>query len=438
MTTATATSKDQLVEILSARGPDWHAPHRRSAWEKYQAFPFPVGREEEWRYTDLSLLRVNQFGTLHPDEADQTAELPPHAEKLLHPDNTPAAGTAAEVNGTPATFELTDEARKEGVIYKPLDVALSEHPDLIEGRLGSLVGAEDVFTAWSLALHRGGMFLYVPKGVEISAPVQALHWQTVDGVAIHPRTLVVVEPGAKLVFNDIYSSDPLSQPTFAGPVVEMFIGEGARVGWITWQDWGEGVRHLAHLKARLEKDALLDTLVVTMGADFSRTSKQCVLAGEGAQSVMLGLYLPHAEQKFEHWTLQDHTAPKTRSDLLYKGALADAAHSVYYGTIRIRHGAPQSDAYQANRNLALSPQARADTNPQLEIETNDVRCTHGATVGRIDDEQVFYLTSRGISRKDAERLIVYGFINDVLERAAWSGLTDRLGEAVQRKVEAHL
>jgi len=436
MATATAT-KEELVEILAERGPAWHGAQRRDAWGKYEAFPFPVGREEEWRYTDLSLLRMNQFGTLYPNEGG-AAELPPHGERLRHPDGVPAAASAAQVDGIPTSVELSDAARDAGVIYVPLDRALSEHGDLIEGRLGTLVGAEDVFTSWSLALHRGGMFLHVPEGVEVEAPVQSLQWLTAAGSALHPRTLVVVERGAKLVFNDIYSSDALERPTYAGPVVEMFVGDGARVGWITWQDWGEGVRHLAHLEARLGKDAVLDTLVVTMGADFSRTTKRCVLAGEGAESVMLGLYLPHAEQSFEHWTLQDHAAPRTKSDLLYKGALADASRSVYYGTIRIRHDAPRSDAYQANRNLTLSPNARADTNPQLEIETNDVRCTHGATVGRIDEEQVFYLTSRGISKKDAERLIVYGFINDVLERASWSGITERLGQAVRRKVEAHL
>ena len=152
---------------------------------------------------------------------------------------------------------------------------------------------------------------------------------------------------------------PLVAPTLAAPVTEMFIGKGAEVGWVTWQDWGPGVRHVANVRAQLDRDALLNTLVVTLGGDYSRTWKECTLAGENAQSYMYGLYFSHGEQRFEHWTMQDHVAPHCTSDLLYKGALTDRSQALYYGTIHIRPDAHHSDAYQANRNLALSANARA-------------------------------------------------------------------------------
>jgi Fe-S cluster assembly protein SufD len=288
-----------------------------------------------------------------------------------------------------------------------------------------------------MAAHRGGTFLYVPKDVELAEPFQALHWITAGaaGQSVIPRTVVIIEDGAKVVFNDLYASDALSSSTLALPATEMFIGAGAQVGWVTWQDWGRGVRHLANVRAQLDRDALLNTLVVTLGGDFSRTWKECTLAGEGAQSFMYGLYFSHGDQRFEHYTKQDHVAPHTTSDLLYKGALADTSQGLYYGTIHIRPHAFKSNAYQANRNLALSPHARALPNPQLEIENNDVRCTHGATVGQIDADHLFYLQSRGIPRDEARRLVVFGFFNQVLDKVTWSGMHDRLAEAIRQKME---
>jgi Fe-S cluster assembly protein SufD len=335
------------------------------------------------------------------------------------------------------SLELSQAARDAGVVLTDLETAVREHADLLRPRLGSLVGANDPHTALSLAAHRGGTFLYVPKDVELVSPFQALHWLTphAAGSAVLPRTVVIVEDGAKVVFNDVYDSEAMSQPTLAAPVSEMFIGRGAKVGWVTWQDWGPGIKHVANVRAQLDRDALLNTLLVTLGADFSRTWKECTLAGEGSESYMYGLYFSHGDQRFEHWTLQDHVAPHTTSDLLYKGALTDTSQALYYGTIHIRPKASKSNAYQANRNLALSPKARALPNPQLEIENNDVRCTHGATVGQIDADHLFYLQSRGISRDEARRLIVFGFFNQVLDKVEWSGMHERLADAIRAKME---
>ncbi len=427
-----STLAQASIEDFCAASPDWLADLRREAWKAYGELPYPEGREETWRFTDVKALHPDNFRLIPPDaRADAAPRL-----GSLELSGVESAGRIVHVEGSMVSLELSDEAKSKGVVLCDLETAVRDHADLLRPRLGSLVPATDPHTALSLAAHRGGTFLYVPKGVELASPFQALHWlsSAASGALVMPRTVVIIEDGANVVFNDVYDSDPLSDPTLAAPVVEMFIGRNARVGWVTWQDWGTGVKHLAHVRAQLDRDALLNTLVVTLGGDFSRTWKECTLAGEGAESYMYGLYFSHGSQRFEHWTLQDHVAGHTTSDLLYKGALSDESQALYYGTIHIRPNAAKSNAYQANRNLALSDRARAMPNPQLEIENNDVRCTHGATVGKISDEHLFYLRSRGIPEEEAKRLIVFGFFNQVLDQVTWSGMHERLAEAIRAKM----
>jgi len=435
--TTTKTAFDDVVQELCEASPDWLADLRREAWTRYGELPYPQGREEFWRFTDLKSLHPENF-TLPSVGADVAiSETPTPAAAALELTGVESAGRIVHADGSTLSIEIGAKARDAGVILCDLDTATREHADLLRPRLGSLVPPDDPFRAFSLAAHRGGTFLYVPAGVELAEPFQALHWITAGaaGQAVLPRTVVIVSDGAKVVFNDLYTSGAIADPTLAVPATEMYIGAAAQVGWVTWQDWGPGIRHLAHVRAQLDRDALLNTLVVTLGGDFSRTWKECTLAGEHAQSFMYGLYFPHGDQRFEHWTVQDHASPHTTSDLLYKGALADTSQALYYGTIRIRPNAYRSDAYQANRNLVLSPHARALPNPQLEIENNDVRCTHGATVGQVDAEQLFYLQSRGIPLDEARRLVVFGFFNQVLDKVTWSGMHDRLAEAIRTKME---
>lgn len=424
MPTVTAPLED-YVESLAAQDPTWLAAMRREAFKNFLQMELPHRKDEKWRFTNLSLLNPEQFV---PPSASE-GQVPSRALPLQ------TAGRSVHVDSSHQECSLSDEARRAGVIYVPFEQAAADHSELLRPRLATLVAPDDIFKAWSLAAASGGMFLYVPRDVVLSEPIQALHWASQSGTAQHPRTVVVVEDGARVIFNDLYLSDDLGAPTLASPAVELFAGPGSHVGWLTWQDWGRGMRHLAHVKAHLDADASLDTLLVTLGGDYSRTWKECVLAGEGSRSIMLGLYFPHEDQMFEHWTVQDHAQPHTTSDLLYKGALTGHSNSVYYGTIRVRPGALKTDAYQANRNLTLSPKARALTNPQLEIENNDVRCTHGATVGQIDEDHLFYIQSRGVPRAEAERLVVFGFFNEVLGRVAWSGMQDVLAETIRNKMQ---
>lgn len=434
---ANSTVTARAIEVAAEHSPGWLADLRRYAWECAETLEAPRRSDEYWRYTDLDLLNPEQYRRLEHDSSEVALErLPSRASSALELSGTESGGKLVHADGALFSAELSQEAREKGVIFTDLETAIAKHEELIRPRLGMLVGATDLFTARNLALHRGGTFLYVPDGVQLNAPLQSLHWLTEQGALIQPRTVVVVGRGAKVVFNDIYTSSPIEQASLVNPVTELYAAEDSTVGWVTWQDWGEGVRHLSTVKATLAANAKLNTMLVTLGGDFSRTWKECEMAGQGAQSVMLGLYFAHRKQHFEHWTVQDHLAEHTRSDLLYKGALDGHARSVYYGTIKVRPRARHTDAYQANRNLALSRTAKADTNPQLEIENNDVRCTHGATVGQVDEEQLYYLMSRGIPRDEAGRLLVFGFFNEVLGRAQWSGMHELLAESILRKLEA--
>jgi Fe-S cluster assembly protein SufD len=424
------------LERKTEAGPAWLDDLRSSAWEKYRSAEFPTGHEELWRYTDLSFLDLDQY-RITTEDIQEPVDLPERAKAALKLKGAESSGEVVHMDRRIISKSLSDEAKRQGVIFTDLGSAIKEHESLVRSNLAGLIGASDLFTSRNLALHQGGTFLYVPEDVKLEAPLNALFWlNNAEGTAIYPRILAVVERGAKVIFNDIYASGPLEKPALVNPVTEVYIGPEAEVGWMTWQDWGPGVRHLAQAKARLAENAKLDTLQVTLGADYSRTWKECLLTGQGAESIMLGLYFPKGDQKFEHWTLQDHAAPKTKSDLLYKGALDDTSRAVYYGTIKVRKDARGADAYQANRNLTLSPRARADTNPQLEIENNDVRCTHGATVGRVNEEQLFYLMSRGLERGEAERLLISGFFNEVLARVKWPGMNKLLVEAVLDRLEA--
>jgi Fe-S cluster assembly protein SufD len=256
----------------------------------------------------------------------------------------------------------------------------------------------------------------VPDGVVINEPIVALHTSHPGGSALLPHTLIVAGRGARFHYLDEYVSEGDEEPAYRTGSAEIFVGEGAEVAYVSLQKWGRNAWHFGDQRARLEKDSKLKLFNVTLGARFSKTRVEASLVGQGAEAELKALYLASGEQFFDFHTLQDHQVGNTRSDLLFKGALQDTARTVYAGLIRIEKGAARSDAYQANRNLVLSDHAKATSIPMLEIDNNDVRCTHGATVGPVDPQHLFYLRSRGIPEQTAKRMIVQGFFGDVLDR----------------------
>jgi Fe-S cluster assembly protein SufD len=364
--------------------PAWLQGRRRTAFAAYERLPLPSRTDEEWRRTDISGLKLADFSQL---EHRNGLHLDGHA-------SLPA-----------------------GVILKPLRIAALEHPELVEPRLLSLVGSDrDSFTALHAAFFTGGTFLYVPDGAVIDKPIIGQHRSHGGGNAILPHTLIVAGRGARFNYLDEYIGKDDEEAGYRSGSAEIFLGEGSQVGYVSLQKWGRHSWHFGDARARLEKDSQLRLFNVTLGAHFSKTRVEASLAGPGANAELKAIYLASGEQFFDFHTLQDHQVGNTRSDLLFKGALQDVAHTVYAGLIRIEKGAARSDAYQANRNLVLSDHAKATSIPMLEIDNNDVRCTHGATVGPVDPQHLFYLRSRGIPETTAKRMIVQGFFGDVLDR----------------------
>jgi len=402
--------------------------------EAFRALPVPSQETEEWRYTDVSPLDFDSFTPFAPGTASETLDGIDERILAAAGEVGDRAGLLIQHNSETATAHLDPEVEGRGVRFLSIDAALRDHPELIEDRLHSLVEPDRTkLTALHAALRTGGTFLHVPRGVQVELPVQSLTYLDAAGAAVFPHTVLVAEEGASVTFIDRYVSPDLDS-SLSLANVEIFAGPNAQVRYVSLQDWGRGVTHLSVQRARLSRDAQVRTLAVSFGGDMSRTEVESILAEPGAHSEMLGVYFTDGTQHVDHRSLQDHVAPHCTSDLLYKGALRDASRVVYSGLIRIHPGARGSDAYQTNRNVVLSDQAKADSIPNLEIENNDVRCSHAASVGPVDQNEVFYLQSRGIPREEAERLIVTGFFQEVLDRVP----LEEIRESLERAIELEL
>ncbi|HEX6640150.1 MAG TPA: Fe-S cluster assembly protein SufD [Thermoanaerobaculia bacterium] len=426
----TAAFNGDAVEALAARSPDWLAELRRDAWTTYERTPLPTTALEEWRYTEVSQLGLDAYRLA--DDAP-AAEAIASARALL--DGRDASGHVVIVDGVVVETSLDPELARQGVVLTDLAAAVETHADVVREYLArEVTPAFSKFAALSAALWTGGVFLHVPRGVRIERPIRVARWISTGGIAVFPRTLIVAEPTARIDFVDEMRSHDLDEPSFTAGAVEVIARDGAQVHYVALQRWGRGVRHLSMQKTIASRDADLDTLVVNLGGDVARVDLQAWLDGPGARSDMLGLYFAERDQHFDHNTRQDHKSPHAESDLLYKGALYDSSRAVFRGIIRVHPGAQHTDAYQTNRNLLLSDAARADSLPNLEIEADDVKCSHGATVGQLDEEELFYLMARGIPRAQAERLVVFGFFGEVLGRLPMPGVVEELREAIAAKI----
>jgi len=330
------------------------------------------------------------------------------------------------------------ELLAQGVLVTSLEEAAQTHRELVVRYLEREVvpAAAGKFAALNSAFWRGGVFVYVPPGVDATLPVLAV-FGAPDGQkrqAVLPRSLVVVEDGARLTYTDAYRSPSLAGDVLSSVVTEVVLGNGARIDYLVMQEWGDGVDHFATHRIEMGRDSTVELVVVATGARLSKTYMEVVMTGPGSSARISGLVIGDGSQHFDYQSLQDHMAPNCTSDLLVKTALRDKAVSIYSGLIKIRKHAQHSDAYQANRNLLLSPTAKADSIPRLEIEANDVRCTHGATMGQVDAEQLFYLESRGISRQEAQNLVVHGFFQPVIDRIAVPEMRRRIHEVIDQEL----
>jgi Fe-S cluster assembly protein SufD len=371
-------------------------------------------------------------------------------ECRLHPyqNSEAVGGIVVSRNSDAAWAELAAGVAEQGVILTDLDTAVRDYSELMQEHFQRLVPPETgKFEALHAAFWSSGTLLYVPRHRAVEVPLRACYSLDQPGLGVFPHTLIVAEPGSEVTFVDHYVSDPLppappqSPPTLGGEgqslssgVVEIHVGDGAQVRYLSVQDWGTDLFEFTTRRAVLGRDSHITWVVSALGSKLSKANLRTTLGGTGASTKMYGLYFTQRGQHFDHYTEQDHVADHTTSDLLFKGALRGRSRTVFRGLIRVEPGAQQTDAYQANRNLLLSDKAKADSMPILEIQADDVRCTHGATVGQLDEEQLFYLKSRGLPRVAAEQIIVEGFFAEVLDKVPLESLRGTLQRAIAAKM----
>jgi Fe-S cluster assembly protein SufD len=432
-----AFTRDQ-VEILAARKgeAEWLRASRMAAHGVFADTPMPTTRLEDWRYTDIKkLVRLDAFTFAEErGPASVGAGLPAGLSTLMDEATEPGA-RLVQIDASVVVRELPEELAAQGVIFTSLEIAAHEHAELVQKHLGTAITPDDgKFAAMNAALWTGGTFLYVPKGVQVEAPFRVYRWLSEAGTAAFGRTLVVAEQGSRFAVVETLGSDDLSKPALSVGAAEIFADEGAVAIYTSVQRYGAGVAHLSTDRLVAGRDAKITTLYTSFGADMSRADVQCRMRAPGSHIDMLGLYIADGNQHFDNQTLQDHLAPHASSNLLFKGALSDKGRSVFRGLIRVHPRAQRTDAYQTNRNLLLSDGARADSLPNLEIQADDVRCSHAATVGQLDEEEVFYLLSRGIPKVEAVRLVVFGFFAEVLEQLPLEGVKQELLRVVERKL----
>ena len=421
----------ESVEQLSAskREPDWMLDLRLRAWQQFEALPMPSRQDEEWRRTDISKLKLDQLVPFTPASGPEV--LSPLAL------NGTSGGLLTHQNSATLDRALSDDLASQGVIFTDLETAVREHPELVRQYFMTEAVPSDYnkFTALNGAFWSGGTFLYVPRGLEVSLPIRTLYTLTASGAGIFTHTVLVAEENANVTFVEEYASHNISGQSLNAGVVEIFVKQSAHVTFVTLQEWLGDVLDISTQRALLDRDSHLDWLVIGLGDGRTKANLEAALRGQGASTQMLGILWGYGHQHTDYHTVQDHIAPHTTSDLLYKGALRDEARSIFSGRIRVVKGAHGTDAYQANRNVLLSEHASAFPSPNLEIEANEVRCTHGASVGKIDQDQLFYLMSRGIPREAATRMVVEGFFEEVLQREPAGSIRGNLRELIARKMD---
>jgi Fe-S cluster assembly protein SufD len=389
---------------------------RAAAAARYAELPLPNTADEHWRFTDLRGFDPESFVRDGQVQGPGPQARPP--ETMLDVD---VAGMATvDENG----ISIVREA-PEGVTFEPF----SDHE-----RLGRLVGTDEKFAAHNAAVWEHGLLVVVPKGMELEQPLAVRIVNSRDGGSLFFRLLVLAEPESRFTLMEEYASSSPELKGYTNAVAELFVEQAAKLEYVSIQNLAQETWHFASHHARVERDAELDWVAGGFGSKKGKTWIQNDLTGPGATSRVTGAYFADSDQHLDYDTYQLHAAPNTTSDFAFKGALRDEATAVWRGMIRVEEDAQRTNAYQENRNLMLSPTTHAVPIPGLEILANDVRCTHGATVGQVDRDQLFYLMARGLSRGEAERLIVRGFFSDVLDRIELEPVREALGEALEARI----
>jgi Fe-S cluster assembly protein SufD len=428
--------KTQSDSILSGVAelrdlPEWFRDQQRAAWDQFESLPQPTRKNQAWRFSNVGLLDLARFKTSPPLSEDDRNNVLKYSRGLGE-----YAGRMIFANDQLVERDVVSEdLKKRGVIFQPLERAVVEHADLFrkyfmstEAKLGSAKFAE-----LHKALVSTGTFLFVPRGLEIEFPIEIFHWLRHDNSSVFPHLLLVADELAKVTVIEHFRSCNRTAPGFACGVNDLIAGPGAKVTYVCAQEWASNVIALQMNSTVVDHDASAMSLNLHVGAKYSRFESLSRLIGEGGRSDLLAVAVAKDQQEFDARTLQDHISPRTASDLLYKNVLDDRARTIFGGLIRVEPHAHFTDAYQKVRNLLLSDDAEANSMPGLEILADNVRCTHGATSGQIDEDELFYLRTRGIPTKIAQRLLVTGFLDEVIQRLDHVAIAEHLHQLIENK-----
>ncbi len=423
-----AFTKAAVEELSALHGePEWLRARRLDAFGVFEGMSLPdTKRNEDWKQVDLKTLNLEAYAPFQQPNGVAPAGALENVGATLYQQGT-----------TPAVASLAPGLTQRGVILMPLAAAASAYPELVQRYLFSAVKPErDKFAALHAALFSGGTFLYVPEGVTVEQPMVSQFWSAGSGAAVLPHSLVIAGRGSRFQYVDEFLSSSRDETSLASGSSEIFLEESANVGYVALQQWGIQTWQFANQRFHLGRDSHLQMVDVALGARMARLRVEAMLEGPGSSADLKGLFFGTGDQAFDFRTLQDHIAPHTTSDLLFKGALRDRAKSVYVGVVRVEAAARGSSSNQANRNLLLSEKAKATSEPILEILNNDIlRCSHGATVGPVDPEHLFYLESRGIPRPIAERMLVQGFLGEVLDRLPVAQVRDAVDQELSARID---
>jgi len=423
------------VQALSKARKDaaWYARRRLAAWKAYEAVPMPTLNDDAWRRTDIRPFKWGDLVLPHNANGKGAPARVP-AELLKPLVGKQQGGQLVQVGGKVEKHELDSGLKKQKVVFTDFLTATKKHPELVKKYLGQTVKiGEGKFAALAETLADGGLFVYVPKGVALELPLHSVAWLT--GSAHFSRVVIVVDDGASAtVVHEIASPEKTAAQALHVATVEVRVGKNAHLTFVELQSLGKNVWNFTHERVRVGQDSKVDWIFSAVGTKVTKNFSEIDLDGDGATGKMSGFYFTDGDQHLDHDTQQNHNAPHTTSDLLFKGALKENSRSVWQGMIYVAPGAQKADGYQANRNLVLSKSARADSIPGLEILADDVRCTHGATVGQMEAENIFYLMARGLPRAEAEKLVVDGFFDPILQRIPFEGVRQRLKRSIEAKM----
>ena len=400
--------------------PAWWLERKRAAYDKFASLPVPKRTDESWRFSNLSTITLEGFNETAAATGD-FAESPFGPARLTFANNR-------------AISRAGNDALPPGVIVTTLTEAAATHPELLKAHFMAQpqkLGSEK-FAALHRAFVRDGAFIFVPRGVELTEPIVISHLAKGDGAAVFPHTLVVAEENSKVTVVDYFVSTE-GKAHFACGANDLYAAHGAQLTYVAAQNWSRETLSFQLNSTVVRRDARVQSLNLHLGARQARHESLSQLQAPGAFSEMLALTVAEGAQEFDQRTLQLHQAPNTKSDLLYKNALRDKSKTIFSGLIVVDPDAQKTDAYQSNRNLMLSDEAEANSLPGLEIQANDVRCTHGATSSRIDPEQECYLQARGIAKAAADELLTFGFFEEVLAKLENTALHDALHALIKTK-----